>query len=120
MAGSVFKKNLIHTATVQRATLAQDSVGELIPTWADNGTIDCRFVAKSERIADEAVGLQMLESYLLLCNNGEDVFVDDRIANIILKSTGGTVDPGPFTIEAELSRNSTKPHHISLTLERVE
>lgn len=120
MAGPHFKKHLIHEATVQRKTDGRSSSGELIPSWSDIGTINCRYVEKQERIADEAQGFMMLLQHMLLCNQDEDVIVEDRITNIILRSDGSPVDAGTFTVESLLKRSSTGPHHISLRLERVE
>ena len=120
MANIHFKKHLVHQATVQRATFARSGSGEPIPTWAVNGTINCRYVEKTERVADPALGLMMGESHILLCNQGEDVIEEDRITNIILRSDSSVVDVGPFAVEAVLKRTSTSPHHISLKLERVE
>ena len=120
MANVHFKRHLIHQAIVQRTTQSQSSSGELIDSWATAGTIDCRYVEKSERIASEAAGFPMLESHILLCNQGEDVREEDRIATITLKADSSSVDAGPFDVMAVLKRNSTGTHHISLQLERVE
>ena len=120
MAGVHFKKHLIHSAMVQRNTPATSSSGELIPSWADVGTINCRYVEKSERIAAEGVGFMMLESCLLLCDAGEDVQEDDQIVDILLRTDDSVVNAGPFTVEALLRRSSTAGHHWSLKLERVE
>jgi len=120
MANVHFKKHLIHQAIVQRTTPAQSGSGELIDSWATAGTIDCRFVEKSERIANEAAGFPMLDSDMLLCNNGEDVQEEDRIATITLKADSSSVDTGPFSIQAVLKRNTGSAHHMSLQLERVE
>jgi len=119
MANVHFKKHLLHTCVVQRNTPAQSASGELIPDWADVGTINCRFIAKTERIADEAAGFPMAQTYKLLMNIGEDVAVDDIIRNIRWQTDDTLVDEGTFRIEAVLNRNSTKAHHTSLSLERV-
>ncbi len=71
-------------------------------------------------MAQEGIGFMTLLEDLLLVNAGENVIEEDRIINIILKSDSSTVDAGPFTIEALLGRNTSSPHHISLSLERVE
>jgi len=120
MASIHFKKHLIHQAIVQRTTPAQSSSGELIDSWATAGTIDCRFVQKSERVADPSAGFPMLNSDMLLCNKGEDVIEEDRIVTITLKADDSGVDAGPFCISSVLGRNSTDAHHMSLQLERVE
>jgi len=120
MAGPNFKRNLIHTAVIQRVTQTQSASGELIDAWSTSGTIYCRYVQQSMRMADEASGYPMIADHLLLCNTGEDVVEEDRVTNIRFKSTSVLVDAGPFTVESLLDRNSTKAHHMSLKLERVE
>lgn len=120
MAGVNFKRHLIHQCTVERPTYSQDSGGALIPTWSEVDTIDCRYIEKRERIADENKGFMMLEEHRLLCNYGEDIQEADRIKDITLKADDSTVDAGPFTVEEMLARNSSGPHHLSFKLERVE
>jgi len=120
MAGPHFKKHLIHTATIRRTTQTQSASGELIDSWSTAGTIDCRYIQQSERIADEGQGYPMVEDHLLLCDTGEDVVEEDRITNVRFAATGILVDSGPFIIESLLGRNSTKAHHMSIKLERVE
>lgn len=123
MANVHFKKRLIHTCTVQRATLAQSSSGELIPTWA-NVTVGvrCRYVQKKMDKALESQSLEEKFEHLMLMNNGEDVAEEDRIINVLRYPAGTSVDAGPFTVESFLERNASSPsgHHISLGLERVE
>lgn len=120
MADIHFKRQLLHQCTVQRRTDAQNTGGELIPTWTDVGDVNCRYVEKQERIADEPLGFPMLESPILLMDTGEDVQEEDRVVDIVFKSDGAAVDAGPFTIESVLRRNSNRRHHLSLKLERVE
>lgn len=121
MAASVhFKKHLIHRCIVQRTTQTLDAGGGIIDSWADVATIDCRFVEKTERIALESTGFQMLEEHLLLCSDDEDVIEEDRISTITFKADGTSVDVGPYSIEKKLIRNTTSPHHMSFKLERVE
>lgn len=120
MADVHFKKCLIHSAMVQRNTPTASGSGELIPSWADVGEINCRYVEKSERIAAEGIGFMMLESHMLLCDSGEDVQEDDQVVNILWRADDSVVNAGPFTVEALLKRSSTAAHHWSLKLERVE
>ena len=124
MAGPHFKRKLIHRCTIQRNTPSQSSTGELIPSWAGIGTIDCRFVEKAERVANEAAGFPMLKSWLLLIADtatslNENVAVDDRVVDVVWKADGSTVNAGPFTIESLLRRNTRSAHHYSLQLEKV-
>jgi hypothetical protein len=119
--GSVhYRRRLIHTAVVQRGTASQSSTGELTDTWSAVGTYWCRFVEKSERIANESVGFQMLEEPLCLFDDDVDVQEEDRVVNVTLRATGAVVDAGPFTIEQLLNRNNTALHHVSAKLERIE
>lgn len=120
MADVHFKKHLIHRCMIQRRTDVQNSSGELIPTWADVGDVNCRFVQKQERIADPSTGFPMIKEDMLLMDTGEDVIEEDRAVDIIFRSDSSSVDAGPFTIESLLGRNSTRRHHLSLKLERVE
>ena len=120
MAGTHFKKHLIHSALVQRNTPAASSSGEMIDSWADVDTIDCRYIERSERIAAKGIGFMMLESRLLLCNAGEDVQVDDQVMDILLRADASVINAGPFSVEALLKRSSTAGHHWSLRLEKVE
>jgi hypothetical protein len=119
MASIHFKRNLIHQATIQRNTPATSTSGELIPDWTVVGTIDCRYVQRSERIASESKGFMMVLTDLLLCNVGEDVNEADRVTNIVMRSDESVVNAGPFSIEAVLGRSGTKAHHLSLQLKKV-
>lgn len=121
MASDLFRSLLIHQATVQRiSSEPQDSIGEPEPVWADNEIVDCRFIEKRESIANESVGFLMQEIFLMLVDTGTDVLVDDRITDVTTKSTGASVDTGPFLIHAVLQRNTRVGHHISLNLEKIE
>jgi len=81
----------------------------------------CRYVQKSESVANESLGFMMKLSDSLLVETGEDVLEADRITDIVEYADESViVDAGPFEIESVLGRNSTKAHHISLRLERVE
>lgn len=120
MASIHFKKKLIHQCTIQRNTPVQSTSGELIDSWADVDTVDCRFVQKTETIAQESLSFQMLESPMMLMNAGEDVQEEDRIIDIVWKSDGSNLDTGPYTIESLLMRSTSSAHHLSLLLERIE
>ena len=121
MSNVHFKKHLIHTCTIQRNAPSQSASGELVPSWTDAETgVPCRYVEKAERLADQSLSFQMLEDHIMLMSNGEDVREEDRVSTIVSKRDGSSVETGPFTVEAVLKRNSTRPFHISLKLERVE
>jgi len=120
MAGPLFKKHLIHQCVVQRPTLTQSTSGEPIPTWAAAGTPICRYVQQDERVAMPGVGFLMEQSDLMLFDSSADVREEDRIVTITLRSSGATVDAGPFSIEGAVLRNSTGAHHQSVRLRRIE
>lgn len=120
MAGIHFKKKLIHTCTIQRNTPVQSVSGELIATWADVESPDCRFVQKQERLANEGLGFPILEEPIILLNDDADVIEEDRIVNVRWKTDASLVDAGPFRVDAVLDRNTGRAHHISLELDRVE
>ena len=117
-----FKRNLIHKCQVQRNTPTRSTSGEVIPSWADvNPAMRCRYVQKSESIANESLGFMMKQGDLLLVQTGEDVLEADRITDIVEYSDESVVvAEGPFEIESVLNRSSTKAHHISLRLEGIE
>jgi len=56
----------------------------------------------------------------MLFDSSVDVREEDRIITITLRSSGATVDAGPFSIEGAVLRNSTRAHHQSVRLRRVE
>lgn len=120
MAGIHFKRTLIHTCTIQRNTPAQSTSGELIPSWADVESPDCRFVQKNERLANEGLSFAILEEPIILLNNDADIIEEDRITNVRWKSDATLIDAGPFRVDAVLDRNTGSAHHISLELDRVE
>ena len=120
MAGIHFKRQLIHAADVLETTPVQSTSGELIDAWTTARSINCRLVQKQESIALESLSFQMREVPRLLCNAGEDVVEEDRIANVTLRSDSSVIDAGPFQINEVLTRSSTGNHHMSLRLERIE
>lgn len=122
MARVHFKKHLIHEVTRQRAAIVQSASGEITRDWEhpDELVLYARYVQKTERVAQESIGFMMLQVDTLLVNDDADIIESDRVVDITLRSDSSLVDAGPFTIESVLGRNYTKPHHISLMLERVE
>lgn len=120
MASIHFKKHLIHQCMVQRNTPSQSSSGELIESWTDVGNVNCRFVDKEERIAQEGLGLMMMQRQMLLMDTGENIQEEDRVIDVILRADSSVVDAGPFSIESLLQRNTSGGHHLSAVLERIE
>ena len=116
-----FKRNLIHTCTVERPTSTQSSSGEPIPAWESITTLTrCRYIQKQERVASEGMSLQMQQVDMLLLERATDIIEEDRISDIALYVGDVVVDTGPFTVESVLGRNSASAHHISVRLERIE
>jgi len=122
MSSVHFRRNLIHQCQIQRPAYTRSSDGEVIATFADvNPTLRCRYVQKQENIAEEGQGFMMKLVDSLLVEDDADVLEDDRVTDIVWNADpSSVVDLGPFTIEQRLGRNSTKAHHISLRLERIE
>lgn len=120
MAGIHFQKKLVHQCTVQRSTETQTSTGSIERAWAGVDDVNCRFVQKQERDADEPQAFVTWQGDLVLMNSGEDVRIEDRLVDIVWRSDGSGVDAGPFSIEAVLERNTRQGHHLSLQVERVD
>ena len=116
-----FNRHLIHTCVIQRGSASADAnTGEPIWTYTSTGSFACRYVERQEQIADEGAGFPMREQPRLLLANGVDIREEDRVANITLNRTGGTIETGPLYVEELLKRNSIGPHHIWVKLERIE
>jgi hypothetical protein len=120
MASVHFRRTLIHQCTVQRSTESQTDTGQVSLAWSDVGVVNCRFVQKQERKADEPQAFVTWQGDLVLMNSGEDVLIEDRLTDIVFRRTGASVDAGPFDIEAVLERNTSAGHHLSLQVERVD
>ena len=125
MGSAAFKRNLIHACDIQKPTESRSTTGEITRTWATatgGSGIACRYVQKREAISSESEGFAMKQWDLLLLDSaGSAVAVEEyRVKNIRFAVGSGLVDAGPFTIEGVLGRNSTKAHHISINLERIE
>lgn len=127
MANALFRKHLIHICDVRRNSSEpppQSASGESIPDWSTEPAAltnqRCRFVAKTERIANESAGFLMHTGFLMLFDEGVDVRDSDVINNVRCYADNSAVDTGPFRIESVLKRRSTGPHHVSAQLERVE
>ncbi len=116
--GLRFKRHLIHTATVRRPTSSQTDSGELQFSWADVGTVVCRFVESREGVASESVGFAMQKIAYLLTAQGEDIQEEDEVYNIV-DADSNSVVTGAYTIEGKLTRRRRSAHHMRFRLERV-
>lgn len=118
-----FKHWLIHTCNIESFAGSALPTGEIQKTWsikASGTAVPCRYVRQVETYADEQDGLQRAFRDRLFFKAGVNVASQDRIANILLTSTGGTVDAGNFKILATLPRNSAKQRHITLEIEKID
>lgn len=125
MGSTAFKKHLIHTCDIQKPTESRSTTGEITRTWAiatGGSAYPCRYVQEIEAISNESEGFAMKQRDMLLIDSaGSALAVEEyRVKNIRYAAGSALVDAGPFSIEAVLGRNTTKAHHISLNLERIE
>jgi len=111
--------HLIHRCTIQRGAKAITAYRNDARTWSDHLLdVPCRLVEKAQRVfSHERAQLVVVTTYTLLLPRETDVIPDDRITQITEGKT--TVDAGPFTIKAVLTRRTRSPHHLSLALERA-
>lgn len=117
-----FNRSLIHRCTIQNFSGSALPTGEIAKTWADRYPGQrCRFVASSERFANEVDGLQVATVYKLFVPGTAVINNRDRITDIVLNATGGTVDAGPYEVLQVLPRNDAgrSAHHIALELEKI-
>ena len=116
---SHYHRNLIHVCDVQRAAHMISQSGERIPNWQIVAQdVQCRYVQKLERFADESATEEAVLVDMLLLRYDAPVQRLDRVTRIRTK-TGDMVDDGPFTITSLLLRNSRTYHHQSAILDRV-
>ena len=111
--------HLLHTCTIQRATLTKDALNAEIRTWTTlSSGVRGRLVIKAQRVSDTAFAERpVITSHRWLIGPGVDVQQGDRLINIV-DETGAT-DPGPFAIREVMKRRGRAVKHISLLLERT-
>ena len=127
MAGdAAFKRHLIHTCTIQRASVAEDPYGNDIRSWSDHEQgVACRLVAKRDHIYSDALSQYVtVTTEMLLVAADTDLQAEDRITDLVLEdgSTVTTDDDAVsqvFQIESVLPRRSRSHHHTAVTLKRV-
>ncbi len=111
--------HLIHVADFERATTVRNAYNKSKQNWALRLLdVRCRFVEKAQRRAPDILGEQPITTqYLLLVTAGTDVQAGDRAVNI--RYEDGTVDAGPYRIDAIRRRRAKSLRHLSLEMEKV-
>ena len=115
-----FADVLIHTCTIQRATVTKDSYGGPISTYNNHEVgVSCRLMATSERVLDnERAQHPTITDYMLMLPPGTDILDGDQVADIDLSTEEST--PGIFSVEAIVSiPDGSGEHHIELGLKRI-
>lgn len=110
---------LIHSCTIQRATITRDLYGAEVEAFADLHTGQaCRLITRSERLASGGIGQQIIETYQLILPASLDVTTKDRVSSVTLEDESSQ---GPFDIEAVVPRRDhRKVRLLALELDRVE
>lgn len=114
---------LIHTCNIEEFSGSALPTGEIQKTWSvksGGSCVPCRYVRNVETWADEEDGLQRALRDKVFLKSDVTIASQDRITNVILKSSGGTVDAGPFKILATLNRNAARLRHITLEVEKID
>jgi hypothetical protein len=111
--------HMIHTCTVQSATVDQDAYNHDVETWADSNTGQrCRLVIGEERVAfTELAERPVVTTYTLYLPAYVAVAPGQRIVDVTLEDA--TVEVGPFRIESVLARRGRSQRHIRLNLEKI-
>ncbi len=111
--------HLLHTCTIQRATLTKDALNAEVKTWGLLAIgVRGRLVIKTQRVGDTAFAERpVVTSHRWLISPGVDVRQGDRIVEIADET--GAVDAGPFQIMEVMKRRGRAVKHISLLLERT-
>lgn len=127
-APAAFHRKLIHLCDIRDNSSEpppQDTDGSPKPDW-DTGpptaTEACRFVEKSERIADERAGFPRKKEHMLLLRADTVIQETSKVVNIRWASDSSPVrnSDGVWIVEDLLRRNTRGPHHVSVLLERVD
>jgi hypothetical protein len=108
----------LHTCTIQRVTTTQNSLNEIVETWADH-IVDqrCRLVTITERVATPGASLQVLEDYRMMLPPYTDISRLDRISVVTFEDD--TTD-GPFNVEAVIPRRDRhRQRLLALDLEKI-
>lgn len=116
---SAFTRQLVHTCSIEAPITTQNEVGEPVPQWMQQSTgTPCRFIIKTEKVADKEIGLQTLTTYLLLLDTDINIETGYRIVDIQIED--GLEEKGPFRVEEKIVRRGAKgQNHVSLRLKRT-
>lgn len=111
--------HLLHTCSIQRATLTKDALNAEVKTWVGFATaVRCRLVIRAQRVGDTAFAERpIVTTHRLLIPAGTNVQQGDRIVNVVDEE--GTTDAGPFAILEVMKRRGRTVRHVSLLLERT-
>jgi hypothetical protein len=113
---------LIHQCVIEEYSEGTAATGEPTKTWAakSGGTVNCRFMYERESFADESGGAVIATITKVVVPAGTDVSNQDRINDITLRFTGGTVVTGPFEILEVLPRYGKRAERlVALEVEKV-
>lgn len=123
MATRRFRAHMIHYAMLERPATSRSSTGAKVDAWSTVGTLTCRYVQDVQTPADRQAGQPKLYDHYLLTDAGTGlgtaIRTTDRIGPVFFAS-GGTVDAGPFSIDAVLGRNTSGAHHIRVDMRKVK
>jgi hypothetical protein len=111
--------HLIHQCDIERATTVRNAYNKSKQNWAANVLdVRCRFIEKAQRRTPDILGEQPITTqYLLLVTPGTDVQAGDRAVNI--RYEDGSIDAGPYRIDAIRRRRARSLRHLSLEMEKV-
>lgn len=114
-------EHLIHTCTIERVVVvSEDAYANVIRDWQVKASkVRCRLIAGSQRILSRDAQAQLLvvTTYKLLVEPSADLQPDDRVK--VVATGDGYEDLGVFRLAAVLPRRSTRLHHVSAQLERI-
>ena len=117
-----FNSLLIHTCDIGLLNQdIQDAYGTPIKTWPITYTSrPCRLVSTSGR--EVKVGaFVVISDWKLFVDDLVNVDEQDRISNVLLASTDGSVDDATFEIILVMPRsNGIGGHHLELALQKVK
>lgn len=120
MTNAQFRRNLIHTCTVERNTPSCSASGEPIASWAEVATgVRCRLVQKRETLPQEGLSEERARYDLLLTGPDADIQEGDRVG-AFLYLDGDSLDSNAYTVISARKRHGRTLHHKSFEMERIE
>lgn len=107
---------LTSTCTIQRATLSQDTAGEVAKTWANVATgVPCGVVSERQKIVSPDRGETYQTTYSLAVAYGADVRKGDRIVDI----AGIITNAVPIHINEVLPAKALIPVYTTLDTDYI-